>query len=200
MQISKKIKLAQWISEICIPPLFLIFVVTIFLISSPGTITDKLLWWFILFIVPACLPIIYIIYLFRKGKVSNKHLPIRSERTRPYIAAILCILLAIFLLKSAHAPAILILLMTAYLVNAFFLLLINFTWKVSAHAVGVACPLVVLSWSFGLIILPLFLILPVVAWARWQLGAHTFGEVLMGSLAGLGLTILQLQYGAILLG
>jgi len=200
MQTSRKIKLAQWISEICIPPFFLIFVVTVFLINSTGIITDKVLWWFILFIVPACLPIIYIIYLYRKGKVSNKHLPIKSERTRPYIVAILCILLAILLLKSTNAPAILIVLMTAYLVNAVFLLLINFTWKVSAHAVGVACPLMVLSWSFGQIILPFFLIVPLIAWARWQLGAHTFGEVLMGSLAGLGLTYLQLHYGTILFG
>lgn len=194
MQPSIKNKLAQWISEILIPPFFLMFVVTIFLLTSTGSLTDKILWWFILVIVPAYLPIAYIMHLFKKGKVSNKHLPIRSERTRPYIVTILCILVTIFLLKITSAPAILIILMYAYLVNAIFLLLINFTWKVSAHAVGVACPLMVLFFSQGVFMLPLFLILPVVGWARLKLGAHTFWEVFIGSLGGLVLSYVLVYY------
>lgn len=188
MNLSTKNKIAQWISEIFIPPYILILVMTVFLIDSTAPVTDKILWWLILFIFPASLPVFYILYLFKKGKVSSKHLPIRSERTKPYIVANICVLISVLLLRITQAPEILIVLMMAYLVNAIFLLLINFTWKVSAHAVGVACPLIVLSWHFGFFTIPFFIILPVVAWSRWQLGAHSLGEVLIGSVTGLGIS------------
>jgi hypothetical protein len=194
MQSSKNDFLARRISEFLTPPFILIVVVSILLTTIFGPISDKVLWWIILVIGPAVLPVSFVVWLFKKGRVTGMHLPIRQERTVPYLFTLLCITVTILLLKATETPAILMVLMLAYWVNAFFLLVINLSWKISAHAVGVACPLVVLSWKLGILALPLFVLVPVVAWSRWQLRAHTFAEVFIGSVAGLVLTYIQLVY------
>ncbi|MGZ4853210.1 MAG: hypothetical protein ACXV3D_08525 [Halobacteriota archaeon] len=56
--------------------------------------------------------------------------------------------------------------MRGYSVGTLFIFFVNLRWKISAHAMGVAGPTVVLLFVFGLWGVLLGLFLPLVIWSR----------------------------------
>jgi membrane-associated phospholipid phosphatase len=71
-------------------------------------------------------------------------------------------------------------------------MLINSRWKISAHSAGLSGPLTVLAWIFGFKTLPLFLLIPLVGWSRLYLKAHTFWQVVAGTVLGIFMTSSQI--------
>ncbi len=185
---------AKHISNVLVPPFFSLLAIVLLLWASSTPLPQKLLWGMIFFILPVVLPHYYIHWLNRQGKVSGIHLPVRQERTIPYLISLGCIALAAVLLYLVHAPVLILLFLIIYFINTFVITLVNLIWKMSAHTMGAATPLVVLSWQFGLFTLPLYLLLILVGWARLRLGVHTPAQVVVGAVSGIILTWLQLHF------
>jgi len=82
--------------------------------------------------------------------------------------------------------------MICYLNNTIIVLLINLSWKISIHAMGVAGPLTALIYLFGWPGLVFTLSVPLVAWSRVYLKRHTPWQVTMGTLLGFSLTAVQI--------
>lgn len=153
------------------------------------------------FIVPTIISIIFgalipILTSLILIKRMNTDLDItdRTKRTMPLILAICSYLLGFFVLLWFGAPAIVSALMLIYGTNTLIILIINFYWKISIHAMGIAGPTAAFIFTFGVVGAIIGLVIPLVIWSRTKLKKHTFSQVIAGSVLGLLLTWIQLSY------
>ncbi len=179
---------ATLISYLLSPTVCAFYVIVSFFLfppfATPGN--TRILSFLLAFLLLCVFPIIAILYYFKKGRVdiwvSNQH-----QRLPFYIVAITGYLIAsiIFYLQQ---ETILFVLSSAYVGVTTTVTLGNYFTKISSHSAGVAGPIAALSFVYGTIALPLFLLLPVVFWARLQLNAHTKMQLTLGTIIGLTIT------------
>jgi membrane-associated phospholipid phosphatase len=96
---------------------------------------------------------------------------------------------------AVSAPIIIQALMFCYATNTLFVLLITVWWKVSVHTTAASGPLVALTYSFGSLVFPFYLIVPLVGLSRLILKKHTILQVIVGMLIGIIGTAVQVHYG-----
>jgi membrane-associated phospholipid phosphatase len=138
------------------------------------------------------LPMLYVLYLRKQRMVTGYDVPIREQRTNPYIITVLYSALGFFLLLFMHSSVYVWSLMWCYSINTFILLLINKKWKISAHMMGLTGPLVMLSIIFNWYVFLAFPVILLLGWARVVLKVHTLAQVVAGACTGAILTVLQL--------
>lgn len=141
----------------------------------------------------AILPLAYLFYLLRREKVTRLDVPLREQRTIPYLISVLIYIAGFVALISVGASVPVNALMFCYATNTLAISAINIKWKISAHAMGASGPLTALAITFGREVLPLFLLVLLVAWARIELKAHTRSQVTAGALLGILLTGVQVE-------
>jgi hypothetical protein len=143
----------------------------------------------------------FIMGLFRRlGKMTAYDAPIRQERTAPYFITVAFYFVGVVLLKMVDASFFVWGLMWCYAINTTILALVNLFWKVSAHVMGIAGPLVALGFVFGKYIVPVFLLVGLAAWARVTVKAHTVPQVIVGALMGIVLTAGQYLFLFVMVG
>lgn len=138
------------------------------------------------------LPILIIIVLRLLHKIDDIHVSLRKQRTVPFICAIGSYALGAALLSLRPDGGILAVLLFGYASTTLIVMLINFRWKISVHATGLGGPLAAITLLLGWVVLPLFLLVPLVGWARVYLKAHTLAQVVAGSLFGYFSILFQL--------
>lgn len=191
-----RVKAARIISNITAPPFLAVPVYIVFglydqnLRTLPTNQTLEAVGTALFFGV--IFPILFVIYLKSRNLVSDFHIPIREQRTLPYAASILSYIIGFGLVLWQVGGGALSAVMLCTLLASTIIMIINFWWKISAHATGVGAPLAALVLAFGWTIAPLFLLIPVVGWARVYLKAHTLGQVIAGTLFGFGFTAVLL--------
>jgi len=114
-----------------------------------------------------------IFLMLRMGIIHDMYASERRTRTKPFMGAIASYLLGALVLTVFNAPSSLVALMACYFVNTLVMTVISLVWKISIHAVGISGPATFLTLQMGAIMLPLFILLLPVGWARLKLGAHT---------------------------
>ncbi len=143
------------------------------------------------------LPII-LVMLFLKARKNGKEvdidIPVRAERNHPLILVILSYIIGTVILFAIDAPLITTTLMFCYFSNTLILFFINLYWKISIHAMGVSGPSIALIYVFGSPGIIFSLIIPLVMWSRIYLNKHTVSQVIIGTILGLVLTALQMNY------
>lgn len=137
------------------------------------------------------LPLFYVMHLLNKGKVSDWHVTDRRERLRPIAITVVGALIGFFALQFLDAPNSVKTLMFLYFSNSALLLTITLFWKVSLHTYTISAAAASLSYLFGLAATPFYPLTIAVIWARKKLKAHSWAQLLMGTLLGYALTILQ---------
>lgn len=153
------------------------------------------------------LPFGLTLYLFNTGMIDSLDLPLRETRTVLYafsiVTAAIAPLVIYFLMLSAHP--FLFILALVFLANLSIAFLLNLKWKVSVHSASVAVAGTVYGimflWQITffpvitliLSLLHLLLLLPVVMWARHHLSVHSVTELLGGTVAGVLLTLIELN-------
>ncbi len=187
-----KQRAARIISYILMPTTFALFAFLLLTFSTRQN-ADRTTIAIISVVFGAVLPFLYLLLLLRKEKVSRIDVPIREQRTIPYIVSVLIYFLGFLTLFAAGASVTVYALMFCYATNTLIVSLINTRWKISAHAMGASGPLTALAATFGRDVLPLFLIVVVVAWARIEIRAHTKAQVTAGALLGILLTAVQIE-------
>lgn len=175
-------QLAQRISEIFSPPL----VAVATMLTVAVALADPLAWlWAGAYLLVAVLvPVLFVLWLVNQGTVSDFDLRLREQRIVPYLIILAYLGVALTLLIQGGAPAVMIALGLASLVEMALLFLITLFWKISAHAAAVAGWVVLLVALAGGIALPLVIAIPLVMWARLRLRRHTLLQTLAGALSG----------------
>jgi len=192
-------RVAQVISNVTVPTVLSALAFCALSLHSETSVVRVVVTTAICWLTASVLPAAYVLKLARDKRVSDKHVPIREQRTRPYLVAVGCYGLGLALLLLVKAPFAVWGLMWCYAVNTVIIALVNLRWKMSAHTMGVAGALAGLTYVLGVAVLPTYVLIPVVAWARLRLGAHTLAQVIAGACAGLALTFGQLHLLAALL-
>jgi membrane-associated phospholipid phosphatase len=175
-------RIARWISRLTSPPLVAIggAIFTASEISGRGS------WYWALFIVcfNILLPSGYILWLKRRGKVTDFDVYLREQRFWPYIFSISCGAISWLAMAYFQAPRLMTIISGATVGQGLVMFLINQRWKISAHSAGVAGVTVLIWQLLGSAATPILLVIPLVGWSRVRLGRHTLGQVIMGAVLG----------------
>lgn len=137
------------------------------------------------------LPVLYIAYMVKRGRITDIHIKVRRQRILPFIVTIFCALVAVVLLVLLQAPPLVPLFALFTLLQMAIMLVITTVWQISIHAMGITSAVVVIGALFGagigLLFAPLIL---VVGAARIKLRRHTLPQVIGGGIVGGGMTLL----------
>ncbi|MGQ9905060.1 MAG: hypothetical protein ACUVRU_12225 [Anaerolineae bacterium] len=130
------------------------------------------------------LPLLFVVWLVRKGHISDIDLRQREQRAWPYRVAIACALIATGLSALLNAPRVLAVMVGALAAQTLILWAITTRWKISLHAAAIAGGVVVAGHLAGPIWLASAALVPVVCWARVTLGRHSLAQTIAGALVG----------------
>jgi hypothetical protein len=140
------------------------------------------------------LPLIAVVVLLKKQVISDFFATERDERYIPFLTTIFSYLLGTISLILVEAPAPITALMACYIINGIVLAMITMKWKISIHSSGVTSPITALVYLLGTRLLPLFLLVLPVIWARLELKAHSKMQLTMGALISTVLTWIQMAF------
>lgn len=167
------------------------FLLTIF--GGGNSIAMKIFHFSIALLFSTIIPFLYVYYLKKKGYLKTIDITERMQRLNPFAFSILSYFAGFFALfffdASLHVQG----LMFCYGSNTLLVMLVTKWWKVSVHTTGIAGPLVALTFAFGPIVFPFYLLVVIVGTARIYLKRHTVMQVLVGGAMGLLLTYLQFE-------
>jgi membrane-associated phospholipid phosphatase len=188
-------KNARLVSEVFNP---LINPIMTFLILALGDQEQRtqniFLNWIVAITFASGLIFLYIAYLKQKRAIDSTELIIREQRISPLTFAVLSYALGFGVLTMLNAPWLMRGLMFCYATNTMVVLMITRRWKISIHTTGIAGPLVALTYQFGWMLLPLYILIPIVGLARVKMHRHTHLQVVAGGILGVAMTIVQLYY------
>jgi len=155
---------------------------------------ESVLMWISIYIALSITPpALYIMYLVRKGTVTDFHLNVREERTQPFLLMTINTAVVFLVMLLAGAPKLILIVVAAGALQLFCMLLITLRWKISGHCTA-ATGLAVLALAlFGENLLPLTLLIPVIAWSRIRLNRHSLAQTVAGVFLG-AITISTLLY------
>lgn len=130
------------------------------------------------------IPGVLLVYLYRAGYITALYPDERSQRGGLLMLGTLCYFAGVAVLVLLEAPLPMLVAGCAFGCNTLLVWWINQYWKISIHAVGVGGGVSVLLLAGGASLWPALLTLPLVAWARLRLRAHTLAQVTAGLLLG----------------
>lgn len=139
------------------------------------------------------IPILLLLFMWRKGYIDSLHINDAKQRTIPYIYTLICYgFWAYFVRVTLQLPMFLLLVALGAIAALLAVIIINRRWKISAHLTGIGGLLGgICSFALNYSVLPLGLIVGVLAislmlmYARLYLNAHTPMQVVCGFLLGL---------------
>ena len=129
-------------------------------------------------------PIGYLLWLFRRGLVSDLDVQRREERARPLAFTLAAMLTAFVILRLAPAPPALLAVTGAQFVSTALALIITLRWKISVHGAAVAACVALLLFVLGHQAAPALLAIPLVGWSRVHLRRHTPAQTVAGATLG----------------
>lgn len=146
--------------------------------------------------ITSLLPLIIIMILIKRGKVSDMSISNPRERVLPYTLNITCMIGAVFFLAGMNAPLWLSVFVAGAAVVSLVFMFITFKWKISAHTGGIAGLSAFVFWLGHNSLIdgnPLlwvsiaFFLTGALAWARLYLRHHTVMQVFAGAMVAFGI-------------
>ena len=174
--------LARAISDVSSPPVMAVPALAIgaWASHSPGTYRCALAY----YCIAVLLPVVYVVWAVRAGRIADFHLSNRRERVGPFVVSLVCGLSAWIVLVAMGAPRGFGVFVLAMLFQTLLLFLITLVWQVSVHTAGVAGLVTFACLVVGPGATLLIGVVPLVAWARLYLGRHTMAQTVVGALVG----------------
>lgn len=179
--------LARALANVLSPPVVTLGVLLL-VASQTGAATA---WrWAATFVVLGIVPpVFYVAWLVRRGHVTDIHLPLREERTRPFVATLASSGTALVVMAALGAPPLLVVVAAAGWLQVALLFAITLRWKISTHCAAAAALAALAVGLRGTPAVPLVAIVPVVAWSRLRLQRHDRAQVVAGGVLGAGVTL-----------
>lgn len=157
-------------------------------------VPSELRWTIILLVFgnTVLLPAILIWIMAKRNLISSLELPLREERTWPYLIFAVFYASTYFLMRNIGLPQLYYLFIAGALATIVLATIINLFWKISIHMIGIGGltgGFVVLSYrsliNEPLLIIGLILLSGLVGFARLQSNTHSPAQVYAGYLLGL---------------
>jgi membrane-associated phospholipid phosphatase len=130
------------------------------------------------------LPVFYVFWLVKTGRVSDFHLPERRDRLGPFMVSILCALCAVGLLVYFGAPVVFLAPIVTALAQTLALFLVTLAWQISIHTATTSGLVTFAVLALGGGAVAFLLLIPLVMWARLYLGRHTLAQTVAGAFLG----------------
>lgn len=182
-----KTKIARIISEIFNGFTTMILTPTIAVFTSPITIKQKGVFFF-LYLLSPILP--YLI-LKKMGKVTDYEFTDRKERP-PYFTTISILFgIIFFFVITLNVESLTRVSMNLFVVST-VITIITFYWKISGHMTYSTILFATLIYLFPNTpsLMFLFLLTPLIGWSRIALNKHTLTQVILGTLIPLSISVL----------
>lgn len=176
-------KIAKLVSAAFSPPL-LIMIGLVLLAANLAT-PQAWLWttfYILLVVVPPC---VYIMNQVREGNITDFHMKIREQRTKPLLLSLVCSIMAFTIMYVSLAPKMFLVFGAAGILQMALIFCVTLKWKISGHSTATAGFAVFLVVLFGQWAAPVLLTIPLVAWARIRLNRHEFLQTVVGSISGM---------------
>jgi len=174
-------RLAYVISQVGSPPVLASAAVAV----AASVLSSPQAWmWAAVYVSLAILaPLLYLVWLVRRGWVTDLDVQLREQRWRPLIFSIACAGLAWFVLALGAAPSLMVALAGALWLQMVLICGITLCWKISVHSAA-AAGAATLVWSLVGTPLPFLIGVPVIAWSRVRLRRHSVAQTIAGALLG----------------
>ena len=182
-----------WCVSVVFSPFFVPIATAAGVVQKHATPQDSLQWLGIVVLFVTLLPALSIAVMVRFAKVSDLHLKNREERFLPLCCTLVSMIVGTFLLHQLGAAREIVWAGIVYITNSIVFFAITLLWKISFHssvATGCVTVLVMLvNPQFGW----LFLLIPLIAWARVHRKRHTPLQTVVGAVLAVGNTALVLH-------
>ena len=174
---------------------FLLPIASILLIvrMSVATMQQGFLWMLIVILFASVLPMLFILVLFRLGQLSDVRLTVREQRARPLMFSLMSALVGSGILHILDAPPEIVWLCIAYAINGVVFTLITQAWKISFHSGVAAGCMTALTTLISIQFAWLFILLPLIGWARVHRKRHTFLQTIVAAPIAVANTAVVLQ-------
>jgi len=178
------VQFARLFSNIVSPPvIFAVMGLALALQSLP--IPQALIWAAINGFIISLLPILFVLWLLRTGRIGELHMSNTRERHLPYLVGVVCGALMLALVIFLNGPKSLQCLALFDIITLSALGIINIRWLISFHATAIiaawAITGLVFGWGLSFFVLPFVIAVIVI---RLYLKRHTTMQVLAGLLLG----------------
>ena len=178
------VKAARVYSNIVSPPVtFSVLGLAIALKERP--FWEGVAWAAVYGFLVSLLPILFVLFLLKTGRIAELHMSNTGERHLPYVVAVLCGVATFGLFTWLDGPAILRCLTIFNVVELILLGVINVFWLISIHTTGIMATMMIVGLVFGWVhslwVLPFVIS---VSWVRLYLQRHTPGQVIAGLIIG----------------
>ncbi len=195
-ELSWSQRMAAWISRFLGPQYVISILLVVLGLADPESRARGLLW-----AVAIGLPVVGSFLLMmtrelRRGKISDWHISQRHERLQPVpiILSLLATALPLAILAYFRGPRWLLAMSLAGFCLVLVNLVITLRWKISHHVSSIALAGTLATAALGIIAAPLMLLVPLVAWARVRVGAHTVWQTIAGGAVGIVITFGALRF------
>ena len=175
-------RVARRVSDILSPPVFGLAGILIITLAE-GSL-NIWLWMIFYLAVVIGIPVVYLLWLVKKGKITDFHIKVRSQRVRPMLFMIACSIFAWMVMQIGSGLVVMKILALAGTFLMMFLLLVTLWWKISGHSTAVSAFSVFCIGYFGPAALPILLLIPIVVWSRLRLKRHSLGQTIAGLFTG----------------
>jgi hypothetical protein len=188
------IKAARIISILFVPPSFTIIVFTIFAFTLDQTVLNRFILISTALVFGFISPVVIFVAFRMRGLIADIDAKIKEERTFPFTLSVLFYFLGLIILIYYRINIISIAFWFCYISNTLLIVVINKSWKISAHMMGASGPFAALAFTFGFAALPFLIILFFIGWARIKLECHNLNQVLAGAFLAFISTFAQIYF------
>lgn len=188
-----QLKIAKYISIILGANLWLPVILLLLLFKTGLNSLQITILLPIFFVFQFLIPVTCVLLALKLKKISALDLPKRQERY-PFLALYLLLLIISLILSYILGNSILFELILILVVLLVILSVITLFWKISLHASLNTIGIILINFFFNGQLLFLFLIIPIVAWARYKLKRHTILQLTAGTLVSMTVVLGGLKY------
>lgn len=189
------VRAARMFSNIVSPPV--IFAVMGLLLALEAAPMPQALFWAALYgFMVSLLPILFVLWLLKTGRVAELHMSNTKERHLPYISAVLCAAVLYGIVWLLDGPELMKCLALFNIVTLSILGIINSFWLISFHATAITAAWAIIFLTFGRqasIIVAVLVVLVVIV--RLYLKRHTLSQIIAGIALGISSVLLLTEFG-----
>ncbi len=185
-------------TSIIFSPFLVPIVTAVFVIRAHAeTNQETALWLAVVIAFVTVLPILGILWLSRFSQVNDWHLHTKEDRLLPLCFTLVSLILGTVLLHQIGASREIVWACIAYIVNTVVFTAITPLWKISFHTSVTTGCIMVLGFLVDSQLGWLFLLIPLIAWARVYRKRHTLLQTVVGTLLAAANTAVVFHFAPI---
>lgn len=183
---------AKAITELFTPTVVLAATYVAVAATTAPSLAKGLLWGTVAVTLGSVVPFVFIMLGVRRGRLSDHHIRVRSQRHIPLVVALVSVIAGLTLLAATGAPPELTVFFSLVIGVLIPAMVITVWWQISVHTAiaALAALFMIALWGPWLVIT--LAMVAAVGWSRVRLDVHTIAQVWAG--AALGAAVASLAW------